>query len=130
MEAATFSGVTGRVPDTHEQLGNVGKIPGGVCVAVLLVLVCSVSGVSLVDLRELVRPRIVRWVNKGLPFVAYVQGFNTPILSDAVLVSCQTVSIDFYEKTLPFLYWVWPLCVWPSVGSRVSEILVVQNIYC
>jgi hypothetical protein len=128
MEAATFSGVTGRVLDTHEQLGNVGKIPGGVCVAVILVLVCSVSGVSLVDLRELVRPSIVRWVNKGLPLVAYVQGFNTPILSAAVLVSCQTVSIDFYEKTLPFLYWVCPLSIGPLIRVRFLRSLLFKNI--
>eukprot|EP00884_Botryococcus_braunii_P002938 jgi/Botrbrau1/12645/Bobra.67_1s0011.1 len=57
-------------------------------------------------IRSVVRPLVVRQVEKGLVFVERLQSYRNKALSALVWISCQTVSVDFYEKMLPLSYWV------------------------
>ncbi len=59
-------------------------------------------------IRTFVRPLVVRQVEKGLVFVERLQNYRNRQLSAVVWISCQTVSVDFYEKMLPLFYWVGP----------------------
>lgn len=105
----TASGSSDLILGVREQFESLVPVPisislmFGAAVALFLGLWHGVQ-----TIRSVVRPLVVRQVEKGIVFVERLQSYRNRTLSTAVWISCQTVSVDFYEKMLPLFYWVRP----------------------
>lgn len=104
---ASARGNTDMILDVRERVENLLPLPVSVPLW-LLAGVCSLWGVfyGLEVVRRVVRPLVWREVERGLGFVVRVQRYRSRVLSILVWISCQTVSVTFYEKSLPFIFWV------------------------
>lgn len=106
---ASARGNTDMFLDLRERVESLVPLPVSVPLWLLAGL-CTLWSVcyGLEVVRRVVRPFVWREVERGLAFVEKVQRYRSRTLSILVWISCQTVSVDFYEKSLPFIFWVRP----------------------